>query len=151
MSLTGLCMCANDCVRDTCSSSNPQASQLSPLPFSVSFPPFSFSSLLPLPSTTSPPSPPLPSPPSPPSLSSTPLPSLPSLPLPSPPLPPPPLSLPLPLPLSYGFVILMCCFVLIVVLVLVGALICAAVSHRKKALPWSRGKLSHCTAITLLM
>ena len=82
-----------------------------------------------------------------PSLSSPPLPSYPSIPL----LYSPSLSLPLPLPLSYGFVILMCCFVLIVVLVLVGALICAAVSHRKKALPWSRGKLSHCTAITLLM
>ena len=61
----------------------------------------------------------------------------------SPPLPSP--------PLRYGFVILLCCFVLIVVAVLVGALVCAILSHRRDALPWNRSKLSHCTAITLLM
>ena len=87
MSLTGPCVCANDCVRDTCSSSNPQTSQLSPLPFPVFSPPFPFPPSSPSLPLLSPPSllysPPIPPPPF----------SL--LPLPAPPLPPPPSPSPL--------------------------------------------------------
>ena len=85
-------MCVlTDCVMDTYSSSNPQTSQLSPLPLLC---------LLPSIFLFLPPPPPFPSLPLPPLhlLSSTPLPSLPSPPPPfspplSPPPPPPPLQL----------------------------------------------------------